>query len=370
MGQVGAAATTPPWNRSSPSADPTSSTGNAGPPRPAPPRDRDLDRAHLPPPTPRQARLGRLTPIEFEAIIKPADDQAADPHPTCHRITRQSPTPGPARATTPDERPGFVPLAPTRRILVLVVSSLYGSHGGPMAGGRRGLGTEGRGFRHPLVTVPIAGYVALHHRLDAGADYCLLDVACGAGLAVELASLRGARCAGIDASPRLIAIARDRLSWTYLRVGDMQALPWADETFDVVTSFRGIWATIRSAVAEAHRVLVPGGRVGLHARGDTPGVTRSVGAGTVRVGGGAQGGEPAAMVASTGRPGAGQALLVKRGLHGRLKRVDIPFVFEFGEPGSLCPCLVLHRPGVRGHPGCRRSGVLAGGRGSGPGAHT
>ena len=36
-------------------------------------------------------------------------------------------------------------------------------------------------------------YVALHHRLDLGAGDRLLDVACGAGLALELASVRGAR---------------------------------------------------------------------------------------------------------------------------------------------------------------------------------
>ena len=34
-----------------------------------------------------------------------------------------------------------------------------------------------------------------------------------------------------------------------------------DASFDVVTSFRGIWGTTPQAVAEAHRVLVPGGRV-------------------------------------------------------------------------------------------------------------
>jgi len=32
---------------------------------------------------------------------------------------------------------------------------------------------------------------------------------------------------------------------------------------DVATSFRGIWGTTPAAVDEIHRVLVPGGRVGL-----------------------------------------------------------------------------------------------------------
>jgi len=89
-------------------------------------------------------------------------------------------------------------------------------------------------------------YVALHHRLGVAAGDRLLDVACGAGLALELAGLRGARCAGIDASPRLLSVARDRSPDADLRVGDMQALPWDDGAFDVVTSFRGIWGTTQA----------------------------------------------------------------------------------------------------------------------------
>jgi len=66
-------------------------------------------------------------------------------------------------------------------------------------------------------------YAALHHLLGVRAGDRLLDVACGAGLAVELATIRGARCAGIDASPKLVAIARDRAPEADLRVGDMAA---------------------------------------------------------------------------------------------------------------------------------------------------
>ena len=80
---------------------------------------------------------------------------------------------------------------------------------------------------------------------------------------MELATVVGAVCSGIDASPRLIAVARDRSPQADLRVGDMQDLPWPDASFDVVTSFRGIWGTTPEAVAEAYRVLVPGGRLGI-----------------------------------------------------------------------------------------------------------
>src|SRR5438093_1004277 len=83
----------------------------------------------------------------------------------------------------------------------------------------------------------------------------------GSGLALELAAARGATVAGIDASPRLVAVARDRNPAADLRVGDMNGLPWEESSFDVVTSFRGIWGTTPQALGEAFRVLAPGGRV-------------------------------------------------------------------------------------------------------------
>ncbi|MEU0093279.1 hypothetical protein [Kribbella sp. NPDC006257] len=41
-------------------------------------------------------------------------------------------------------------------------------------------------------------YVALHHRLGVDAGDRLLDIACGAGLALELARLRGASAAVVS----------------------------------------------------------------------------------------------------------------------------------------------------------------------------
>ena len=69
--------------------------------------------------------------------------------------------------------------------------------------------------------------------------------------------------AGIDASHRLVAVAQDRNPGSDIRVGDMNALPWEGDAYDVVTSSRGIWATTPDAVGEAYRVLVPGGRIGI-----------------------------------------------------------------------------------------------------------
>jgi SAM-dependent methyltransferase len=105
-----------------------------------------------------------------------------------------------------------------------------------------------------------------HHILDqtavtTGVQY--LDIACGSGLAIQIASERGAIVSGIDASKRLVAVAKARTPTADIRVGDMFKLPFADHSFDVVTSCRGIWGNCLGALREARRVVRPGGKIGL-----------------------------------------------------------------------------------------------------------
>lgn len=185
-------------------------------------------------------------------------------------------------------------------------------------------------------------YVAVHHRLDVGQGDRVLDVACGSGLAIELAQVRGAIGAGIDASPRLVAVARDRNPDCDIRVGDMEALPWGDETFDVVTSFRGIWGTTPAAVAEARRVLVPGGRLGITVWGN---VGKSPGAWMMapflwatdeKV-------QHQSDMVALGRPGVGEAFLRERGFD-VAERFEVPFVFEFPDPQTYARGLAATGP--------------------------
>jgi ubiquinone/menaquinone biosynthesis C-methylase UbiE len=91
----------------------------------------------------------------------------------------------------------------------------------------------------------------------------LLDVACGSGNAASIARGRGAAVSGLDASAALIDIARARCPEGDFRVGDMFALPFDGDTFDVVTTFNGIWSGCDGALGEARRVLVEGGRFGM-----------------------------------------------------------------------------------------------------------
>jgi ubiquinone/menaquinone biosynthesis C-methylase UbiE len=74
------------------------------------------------------------------------------------------------------------------------------------------------------------------------------------------------RLTGVELSPEMLAIARERQRDlgrnADLREGDVQALDFEDESFDTVTCTLGL-CTIpepRRAVAEAYRVLRPGGR--------------------------------------------------------------------------------------------------------------
>ena len=185
-------------------------------------------------------------------------------------------------------------------------------------------------------------YVALHHGLGVSDGERLIDVACGSGLAIELARLRGADCAGIDASARLVAVAQDRSPDADIRVGDMHALPWADESFDVATSFRGIWGTTPAALGEIHRVLKPGGRVGITVWGH---IKLSLGAWALapfRLAHSVKVEHQAAMV-SLGRPGAGEEILARYGFSD-IERVDIPFVWEFADPETYARALASTGP--------------------------
>ena len=104
---------------------------------------------------------------------------------------------------------------------------------------------------------------AVFARTGVGPGTGLLDVACGAGLALGRAARLGAATAGLDASERLIRIAERRAPGSDVRTGDMFCLPWADGSFDVATSFNGVWGGCGPVVTEMGRVLRPGGQLAL-----------------------------------------------------------------------------------------------------------
>lgn len=100
-------------------------------------------------------------------------------------------------------------------------------------------------------------------RVGVEAGQRVLDIGCGTGVFLRLAADRGAHVFGLDASEALIEIARTRVPEADLRVGDMQFLPYEDDTFDLVTGFNAFFfaADMRAALREAGRVAKPGAPV-------------------------------------------------------------------------------------------------------------
>jgi SAM-dependent methyltransferase len=98
----------------------------------------------------------------------------------------------------------------------------------------------------------------------------VLDVGCGAGVFLGLAADRGARAFGLDASEALIELARARVPGADLRVGDMQFLPYEDDSFDLVTGFTSFFfaADMPAALREAGRVAREGAPVVIQVWGD------------------------------------------------------------------------------------------------------
>ena len=98
--------------------------------------------------------------------------------------------------------------------------------------------------------------------VDAVAGIRLLDVGCGPGYVASAAAQRGCSVVGIDFSSSMISIARERNPGLEFREDDAENLSFADGSFDVVTMNFGMLhlAQPDKAIAEANRVLRPGGR--------------------------------------------------------------------------------------------------------------
>lgn len=96
----------------------------------------------------------------------------------------------------------------------------------------------------------------------------LLDIGTGTGRMLQLFGGRVGRAIGVDSSRDMLAVARANIEAVGLRnclvrQGDMYSLPWADGSFDAVTIHQVLHYADRpaAAIAEAARVLRPGGRL-------------------------------------------------------------------------------------------------------------
>ena len=104
---------------------------------------------------------------------------------------------------------------------------------------------------------------ALIEAASIGPGTRVLDVGCGSGEFLALAASLGADVAGIDPAPGMVALARQHA--TDVREGEIENLPWPDNSFDVVTAVNALQFAddTLDALAEVTRVLAPGGRVAI-----------------------------------------------------------------------------------------------------------
>jgi SAM-dependent methyltransferase len=118
-------------------------------------------------------------------------------------------------------------------------------------------------------------YEEVLKRVELESGQLVLDIGCGVGVFLRLVAARGAHVFGLDASEALLEVARRRLPDADLRLGEMEALPYDDDTFDLVTGFNSFFFAndIAAALREAGRVAKPGAPVviqvwGPHERND------------------------------------------------------------------------------------------------------
>jgi len=102
----------------------------------------------------------------------------------------------------------------------------------------------------------------LRERTYEGLGDTVVDVGCGSGRAVGELAARGVRAIGVDLDPAMVEVAAGRWPDGEFHVADATALPLDDGS---VTGYRAdkvlhALADPDLAVAEARRVLAPGGR--------------------------------------------------------------------------------------------------------------
>lgn len=103
--------------------------------------------------------------------------------------------------------------------------------------------------------------------LDIKADDVILDVGCGGGININRMAKKARKVYGIDYSIESVKLSREvnrqEISNGKVEVleGNVQSLPFEDETFDIVTAFETVyfWPDIERCFGEVKRVLKPGG---------------------------------------------------------------------------------------------------------------
>lgn len=106
-------------------------------------------------------------------------------------------------------------------------------------------------------------YEAVLHKTAIGANSTILDIGCGSGMFCQMAAKLGAQVSGLDATESLLTIARERVPQGNFRTGEMEGLPYSNQTFDAVIGINSFQfaASPVNALQEARRVSRSGAPV-------------------------------------------------------------------------------------------------------------
>ena len=113
--------------------------------------------------------------------------------------------------------------------------------------------------------------------LNIKEDEVILDVGCGGGININRMASQAKKVYGVDYSIESVKVSRE-VNEDYIKQGkveviegDVQNLPFEDDTFDIVTAFETVyfWPNIEKSFGEVKRVLKPGGifLIGLESNG-------------------------------------------------------------------------------------------------------
>ena len=126
-------------------------------------------------------------------------------------------------------------------------------------------GVQARNWADLMERMSLPIYHVVLDKTNVGRGTRLLDVGCGTGMAAQLAAKLGALVNGLDASEAELVIARERVPNGDFRCGEMEELPYAGASFDVVTGFNSLQFAEDPvhALREVRRVAKPGGYVAI-----------------------------------------------------------------------------------------------------------
>ena len=115
-----------------------------------------------------------------------------------------------------------------------------------------------------------SGYEYALHFLQPKPSDKMLDIGCGSGLFASLAAKTGADVTGFDAAQQLIEEAKLRNSSIKFLAGEMEELPFSDNSFDIVTGFNSFQyaSDVKHALSEGKRVLKEKGKLVVMIWGD------------------------------------------------------------------------------------------------------